>query len=687
MEELRQRLVAETTLTAEQVETAMRVISPYQQQELLQLPSQELEAKTRALAAIPSARPLALRRPGSPMAHAAAAPPEAPAPALAPGLGLKRPGTSAPAAGLVAPQASALVPPGAKLVAPQGPQLVAPAAVLAPPPLVAAPVAPPPAAVLPEPPPPAAPEAKSNSFKSDFTPLVAETEVATRSPLAVLGFAAAMLLGVTVAAWGLSRNMPKDRPHFGDHADVAVAKAGDPALREALRPQGGALRPMTSFTPPASSSLVRCAFLYQHQLEEAELQAVKDKGCRIEMWLALEDLPGKCQLAALDDLALGLDATGQVECSYPGGSLSCPKVLPADGSFFHLRVEFEAAKVRLYVNGKLRDEGKSKSPFGKGMFTAGSPEAKPGVLIDQMLLSYGSDKKTAPQHPLQPGEDMLCYLPFEASGPGVYLRQGSSEVPLKAGLLVAAEDRLKALQTAVKTGTAAAFTAFQLPPLDPASAVITPVTATPVLVDVTPHPGDSPFLKAWREYAAMIQAKVPKANFGLNPGASADQISRFEAAVGHPLTAEFRDLYQLANGQREDGMSLFRPEEFRLLSLEESYQLCAAYRGMAGKDPDVFLESDFNQGEVKDINRWNTAWIPVAREGGRYLCLDFDPTSKGRPGQLIWVDPGYAGAEFYAVSALAAMEKVTSAVKSGAMKFGPDGSGPWTAEELQDFGY
>jgi translation initiation factor IF-2 len=171
MEELRQRLVAETTLTPEQVAIAIKVISPYQQEELLQLPSSELEAKTRALAAIPSARPLSLRRQGAPLGAPAAAPPQA-APATpppAPSIGLKRPNSSATASGLVAPQGPTLVPPASKLVAPQllapaaalvapqGSQLLAPAA-----PLVAPQEAAPVAADVPPEPPPAPEEAKKS---------------------------------------------------------------------------------------------------------------------------------------------------------------------------------------------------------------------------------------------------------------------------------------------------------------------------------------------------------------------------------------------------------------------------------------------------------------------------------------------------------------------------------------------
>ncbi len=442
--------------------------------------------------------------------------------------------------------------------------------------------------------------------------------------------------------------------------------------------------------------MVRCAFEYQRRLAPEELQAVKQKGFRIEMWLALDGLPSaqECVLASLDELRLGLDGEGKLYALLPESDLRCNKPLNQDGTIYHVMVESDGHKVRLWVNGKIRDEGKAEHMVQEGLFTAGGATANPGVLLDQMLLSIGPAVSNAlPQHPLKPEQDMLCYLPFEADGPGVILRQSSAPLPLHPSLMVEARDRLKALHAVLGKGAAEAFVSFSLPALDPACVTIKPIRPAASLVDVTPRPEDSPFVKSWRTYASLIQTQFPAADFGFNVSASLAQIKRFEEALGHPLTSEFRELFLIGNGQRDKAYSLFLPKESRLLSLDESYKISMELRPFAGKDKDAadlsLLGADFNAGKVRDANYWSAGWIPVATANGAYLCIDYDPTAKGLPGQLITVTPGGAAnllhnasaVKFLASSVHELHEHFVAAVKSGTVKIGPSDSASSDEEE------
>ncbi|MEN9362500.1 MAG: hypothetical protein RL095_4035, partial [Verrucomicrobiota bacterium] len=587
------------------------------------------------------------------------------------------------APGLVAPQAPGLVAPQAPgLVAPQAPGLVAPQA---------APQTPSEENLAHE------PEKKTYTFKSEFAPAAAESSgIALRSPLAIAGFVAAMMLTVSLAAWGISRSMPKEEADLGALLDAANSgSAGNPDIEAALRPEATKLTEPEEFSASEGAKLVRCAFEYQRRLPPEELQAVRDRGFRIEMWLALDSLPpGECVLAALDEFEIGMDAEGKLFAALPEATLTCPKAFNRDGTLYHVLAESDGRKARLWVNGKLRDEGKAVV-VNEGVFVAGSGTANPGVLIDQILLAIGPGTEEV-NHPLKAGADRLCYLPFEAEGAGVVLRHSQAPLSLHSSLYVEAADRLKALRLALgKRGEPQGFESFRLPPVDPACGQIKAMMPAANPVDVVSRPGDSPLMKSWRAYASKVQSQFPSADFGFAVPATTAQIQRFESVIGHPLTAEFRELYLVGNGQRPNAWSILRPREFRLLSLEEAFKFWTVMKPLAGKDREAadlaLLGADFNTGKVRDVNRWSTAWVPVAIEGESYLCIDYDPTAKGRSGQLIVVTPstggplhGASGVEYFGDNLQAHYDHLLEALKSGALKFDNDGDGPYTEAELRD---
>jgi len=150
MEQLKIRLETETSLTPEQIEKALRTISPFDQEQILPLPASEMEVKVRAMAAIPAKTGFSLKAGLRPRVETSSAmppesipantPPPPPAPASLPPPELKAPALSIP-------------PPPPALKAPSSPSLTMPAS-NTPPPALKAPGSPsltPPALKAPSP--------------------------------------------------------------------------------------------------------------------------------------------------------------------------------------------------------------------------------------------------------------------------------------------------------------------------------------------------------------------------------------------------------------------------------------------------------------------------------------------------------------------------------------------------------
>jgi len=149
--------------------------------------------------------------------------------------------------------------------------------------------------------------------------------------------------------------------------------------------------------------------------------------------------------------------------------------------------------------------------------------------------------------------------------------------------------------------------------------------------------------EVWMRIENYLAANHPLILDGLAPGATEDDIAKFETAVGYRLPDDVRSSLKRHNGQLHEPNSwkpiggILVPYGWELLSL----------RGMLGEwnehrsieedlGPDNVLESG-NPG-VRPCT-FLAARIPFAADsGGNSLCVDLDPDDGGTVGQIIDFD-------------------------------------------------
>jgi cell wall assembly regulator SMI1 len=136
----------------------------------------------------------------------------------------------------------------------------------------------------------------------------------------------------------------------------------------------------------------------------------------------------------------------------------------------------------------------------------------------------------------------------------------------------------------------------------------------------------------------------------LTLGAKIDQIESLKQVIGTQWNELFESL-EVVNGQDPSNPPLF--QRFSLFSADE---IAANYALMNDEvvpdllDSGIDLEEGESEGPVKP-QIWNKSWIPLAGDGGNFICLDGDPDEGGDIGQVFiwwrdgsanqWVAPSY----------------------------------------------
>ncbi|MEU6067500.1 MULTISPECIES: SMI1/KNR4 family protein [Streptomyces] len=117
---------------------------------------------------------------------------------------------------------------------------------------------------------------------------------------------------------------------------------------------------------------------------------------------------------------------------------------------------------------------------------------------------------------------------------------------------------------------------------------------------------------AWRRIEAWLREHAPVTHAALGPGASTEEITGVEAALGFALPVELRTLWGLVSGGNVNGSgfwldnrALMRPEDVMFvyrLKMDIQRDLDAEYDtpGVPGED---------------DIIAWQPGWIPVFSKG------------------------------------------------------------------------
>ncbi|PZM83886.1 glucan synthase [Candidatus Gracilibacteria bacterium] len=142
-----------------------------------------------------------------------------------------------------------------------------------------------------------------------------------------------------------------------------------------------------------------------------------------------------------------------------------------------------------------------------------------------------------------------------------------------------------------------------------------------------------------------LKIKYPEVEFEytLNPGAKEEDFEKLEKVTGLKLDKDFKDFYKIHNGE-EGWEGILAGEE--LLSID---RIISEYRVRKN----LFDGGDFNDENKKDFGCeaidkgiksdfwWNPKWLPLTADGGgNGKMIDFDPSEKGKIGQIIqmWHD-------------------------------------------------
>ena len=113
-------------------------------------------------------------------------------------------------------------------------------------------------------------------------------------------------------------------------------------------------------------------------------------------------------------------------------------------------------------------------------------------------------------------------------------------------------------------------------------------------------------------------------------GASEEELSKLEKELGFVLPDDFKEFYQIYNGQDEYADALF--DIFYLCTVEQIISYWDALKSNESEFMMIRAESDIG---IKEI--WGCSkWVPFASTAdGHCLCMDFAPTEAGTVGQVI----------------------------------------------------
>lgn len=130
----------------------------------------------------------------------------------------------------------------------------------------------------------------------------------------------------------------------------------------------------------------------------------------------------------------------------------------------------------------------------------------------------------------------------------------------------------------------------------------------------------------------------------LAPPATSNDISALEKALHVTFPSEYKDLLRIHNGYKADSREYDR---FEIGSFYHSHWRFYPTTGVEGiwKHKNGIAEEMFGNKKNDNVEAgikpvyWNKHWVPVFNDSeGNSVCLDFDPDSSGKKGQLIYTD-------------------------------------------------
>lgn len=133
-----------------------------------------------------------------------------------------------------------------------------------------------------------------------------------------------------------------------------------------------------------------------------------------------------------------------------------------------------------------------------------------------------------------------------------------------------------------------------------------------------------------KELLSIVSSKLEDYENFLNEGATEAQLKKLEEFSGFDIPLELKNLLRHTNGEGKNKLAILG---FFLSSTERIMNDINSFK----ENSSCYPESIYQDNMVKP-DLYNHKRIPFATdESGQYLCIDYDPDSKGQYGQIIYL--------------------------------------------------
>jgi len=139
--------------------------------------------------------------------------------------------------------------------------------------------------------------------------------------------------------------------------------------------------------------------------------------------------------------------------------------------------------------------------------------------------------------------------------------------------------------------------------------------------------------KLIQKLSNVFKSKLDIFDIFMNKGANEKEILDLENLICQVLPVSYIDLLKTYNGEKRLGIMA----GYGFLSIEEIKIQWDFFRISAGqREPESVYQKNKIKNELYSIKR-----IPFAHDGsGNFLCIDYDPASEGKSGQILYLPAG-----------------------------------------------